>query len=94
MFDRLWRASKSAAGPDGIPYAAWQELGELGVSCLWDAARTLESEGEQAMLEAACPLDQDGQSSFNSATMVFIPKGSPRSAMRGSSSAGQKMLDH
>ena len=81
--EAVQRASKSAAGPDGIPYAAWQELGELGVSCLWDAARTLEGEGGQAMLEAACPLDQNGQSSFNSATMVFIPKKEPEVSQEG-----------
>ena len=94
VWKAVQRASKSAAGPDGVTYAAWQELGELGVSCLWDAARTLEGEGGRPMLESACPLDQNGQSSFNAASMEFVTQKEPEVSQEGSNSAGQNMPDH
>ncbi|MBM3946426.1 MAG: hypothetical protein FJ315_03360, partial [SAR202 cluster bacterium] len=68
------RATCSAPGPDGIPYLAWQRLGDLGVSVLHEALDALMAEdGREALLEAF-PLDSDGNSPFNEALLVMIPK--------------------
>ena len=69
--------STSAPGPDGIPYVAWRRLGSLGCDVLFEAAQVLEAEDGRRHLEDACPLDENGQSDFNAATMVFLPKKDP-----------------
>ena len=64
----------SAPGPDGIPYLAWRRLGPLAASILFDAAEELSQEqGTAAMLEAF-PADEEGNTPFNAAVAVFIPK--------------------
>ncbi len=61
-------------GPDGIPYAAWRRLGPLAASVLYEAARELSQEqGLESML-AAFPADEQGNTPFNEAVAVFIPK--------------------
>ena len=66
--------SSSAPGPDGVPYLAWRRLGALAVDTLFDAAVELSEEhGRDSLLEAF-PLDANGDTAFNSASMVFIPK--------------------
>ena len=67
-------SSKSSPGPDGVPYAAWRRLGPLAVDTLHAAALELASAGGSASLLSAFPLDGDGNTDFNQAVMVFIPK--------------------
>ena len=71
------RTSKSAPGPDGIPYAAWRALGPLAHDTLFAAAQALEASDGLDHLAAACPLDEVGQSAFNAAVMVFLQKKEP-----------------
>ena len=57
-----------------MPYLAWRRLGALAVDTLFDAAVELSEEhGRDSLLEAF-PLDANGDTAFNSASMVFIPK--------------------
>jgi exonuclease III len=67
-------AGSSSPGPDGIPYSAWRRLGPLAVDVLHEALAELSAEQGQESLVAAFPLDAAGNSGFNEATMVFIPK--------------------
>ena len=69
--------TKSAPGPDGIPYAAWRALGPLAVDALHQAAQTLEGSEGLAQLGDAFPLNGDMRSDFNAAIMVFVPKAAP-----------------
>ena len=69
-----WRATKeqlkamlpklrrSAPGPDGIPYAAWQVLGDAGLDLLWRLY--------EAVLDGA-----SAPSWFNASVMAFLAKG-------------------
>ena len=66
-------AHRSAVGPDGVPYAAWQAMRRLGVDTLWEAARELEEADGLQSLESAFP-PEDGVSEFNAATLICIPK--------------------
>ena len=68
------RTSRSAPGPDGIPYSAWRALGPLGVEVLYDVAQELEGAEGRAALLGTFPLDASGQTDFNAAVMIFIPK--------------------
>ena len=71
-------AGESAPGPDGIPYAAWQKLGVLGVDNLTAVAKELcGPTASQALLEAF-PLDVEGITAFNAGVMVFIPRKVPQ----------------
>jgi hypothetical protein len=67
-------AGSSSPGPDGIPYSAWRRLGPLAVDVLHGALTELSAEEGQDSLLAAFPLDSSGNTVFNEATMVFIPK--------------------
>ena len=68
------QTSSSAPGPDGIPYAAWRRLGPLAASVLFEAAGELsQAYGLNSMLQAF-PTDDRGNSAFNEAIAVFIPK--------------------
>ena len=76
-------AGSSSPGPDGIPYSAWKRLGPLAVDVLHMALEELSAEqGQEALLEAF-PLDLAGNTGFNEATMVFIPKKSRQGAEWG-----------
>ena len=67
-------SSTSSPGPDGIPYLAWRRLGPLAVDVLHSALEELMAEhGQDALLEVF-PPDDMGNTAFNEATMVFIPK--------------------
>ena len=66
--------SSSSPGPDGIPYSAWKRLGPLAVDVLFSAAEELSTEHGRDSLLTAFPADENGDTSFNEAVMVFIPK--------------------
>jgi exonuclease III len=67
----------TAAGPDGIPFAAWRRLGGTGENILADVARTLQSdEGcEKLQQDYATPEEQvQGTHSYNRGLLVLLPK--------------------
>ena len=68
------QSTGSSPGPDGVPYSAWRRLGPLAIDILHEAALELASASGSASLLSAFPLDGDGNTDFNLATMVFIPK--------------------
>ena len=81
---RLWRIrrkdiaaaikfakKRSAPGPDGLPYAVWQHLGELGVDILWDVATALAGSQASALIDAAY---WDQPDSYNASLLVCLPK--------------------
>ena len=72
------QSGDSAAGPDGIPYLAWRRLGNLGVDVLFAVAQQLEQDSGTAAICEAFPLDEAGNTAFNAATQVFIPKKTPQ----------------
>ena len=68
-------AGNSSPGPDGIPYAVWRTLKELGVSILFGVAVALERHDAQELLKAAYSDEGNDQShDFNLSTMVSLPK--------------------
>jgi len=70
----IQKSSKSAPGPDGIPYLAWKRLGLLGEDILLEVARFL---GESEVSECSQVLGEFGShlaDSFNLGNMVFLPK--------------------
>ncbi|CAK0910901.1 unnamed protein product [Prorocentrum cordatum] len=71
------RTSRSAPGPDGIPYFAWRRLGPLATRVLHGVSELLESSEGLAALGEACPLNAEGHSAFNEAIMVFLSKKDP-----------------
>ena len=77
------QASPSAAGPDGLPYVAWQALGDIGIELLWEVAKEMGSAGGEAAMLEAFPLNASGVSAFNAALAFFIPKKSERRAANG-----------
>ena len=65
-------ASRSAPGPDGIPYRIWQLLGGTAVDTLWQAAQELElPDAEEVLAQAYHDEDNCG---FNTGLLVFLPK--------------------
>jgi len=66
-------ASRSAVGPDGIPYSAWKALKKLGVDILHEVIRDMEHSDGQARLLDNFP-EEAGVSSFNEALLICIPK--------------------
>ena len=56
------RLPNSASGPDGFPYAAWQESGEEGVETLWQTT--------DAQCEGELPPEH-----HNDSVTIFVPKG-------------------
>jgi len=68
------RSGQSSPGPDGVPYAAWRRLGPLAVDTLHAAALELASAQGAASLLSAFPLDGNGNTDFDLAILVFIPK--------------------
>ena len=77
------RASRSATGPDGIPYEAWKRLGGLATDVLWEATQLLESQEGAEALARSSPQNAERISEFNEAIMVFIPKKDPLLAGNG-----------
>ena len=65
-------AGKSAPGPDGIPYAAWQSLQAYGVDCLWEALQELSGDNAETRLEEA--YWDEGGCHFNLGLLTCIPK--------------------
>ena len=72
------------AGPDGIPFKAWRELGETGVNVLWEAMEELKND------DAADRLDNayGGEHDFNAGVMVCLPK-----VAMGVSNMGEDLYD-
>ena len=69
------RGALGLLGPfDGIPYLAWRRLGPLGIDTLFDAAIALGTDQGINNLLEAFPLDEQQNTKFNEALMVFIPK--------------------
>ena len=68
------QAHASAPGPDGIPYLAWQRLGDLAIDILHLAGKELEKDDFRNRL-----LDMEGegaiQHAFNLGALACIPKG-------------------
>ena len=56
------RLPDSASGPDGLPYAAWQNAGDEGVDTLWQTT------------DAQCAGDTPPPH-YNDSVTVFVPKG-------------------
>ena len=69
-------AGASAPGPDGIPYSAWQRLGETAVDILHAAGLALETCDFHAKLMDMEPDHTVLQHSFNLGILACIPKGS------------------
>ncbi len=67
-------AGASAPGQDGIPSSAWRRLGPLATDVLHSALLELSAEQGQESLLEAFPADSAGNTGFNEAIMVFIPK--------------------
>ena len=61
-------------GPDGIPYIAWRQSGQLAIRALWEAADALQStSGENSLHELNDGSDPDGHD-FNLGTLVCLGK--------------------
>ena len=74
MVTAIQATGRSAPGPDGIPYAAWRHLGQLGIDCLYEEAQVLTSGDMDNLL---CQMDPAGGAhshTFNQGNMVFLPK--------------------
>ena len=68
-------AGNSSPGPDGIPFAAWRRLGELGVSTLHEVALALrKNDALEAMVEAQADICDENQHHYNLSTLVCLPK--------------------
>jgi hypothetical protein len=68
-------ASKSAPGPDKLPYHAWKQLGAIGVDTLYAAAQALSSdEADQLLRDAYSDEADEGTHNFNLANLVCLPK--------------------
>ena len=65
---------RSAPGPDGIPYAAWRHLGQLGINWLYEAAQALTSLDMDTPLCQMDPLGGARSHSFSEDNMVFLPQ--------------------
>ena len=65
-------ASRSAPGPDGIPYKVWQSLGDVAVEVIWRTAQELQLPDAGARIERA--YHDEGTCGFNSGLLGFLPK--------------------
>ena len=65
-------AGKSAPGPDGVPYRAWQTLRNESIELLWQAAGELQSEQADDILEHA--YFDEASCMFNHGILCFLPK--------------------
>ena len=66
------------AGPDGIPYACWRQLGTKGIEVPWNTIEGLQDADGKELLEQAhkgAEGEEDGdRKSFNQATMISLPE--------------------
>ena len=68
-------SGNSAPGLDGIPYAAWRCLKELGISVLLGVALALEEEDATDVLTAAYSDEGElGSHDYNAGTLECLPK--------------------
>jgi len=69
-------AGDTAPGPDGIPYSFWKNLGDLGVTVLYDTLIALMADdSEAAMLRDYGSGDNRfGDCDFNGSLLVLLPK--------------------
>ena len=72
--EKAIRCSPSTTpGPDGIPFACWRGLGQLGLDILTDVLGVLCSrDGEAALAEMG--LDEEGRHPYNEGLRVLLPK--------------------
>ncbi len=68
------RAGNSAPGPDGIPYKAWQALGDLGLQVLFGVLGEIGNEDLNELLKEGDVDAGEGEHSFNLGLMIFLPK--------------------
>jgi len=61
------RSNNSAPGPDGIPYAAWRRMGNVGIDVLFAAACEIASEDGSHLL-----AQHYGE--FNASVLMFLPQ--------------------
>ncbi len=57
-------AGQSTPSPEGVPYRAWEAMGDLGIATLFEAARALEMGAEEAT---------SNSDKFNRALMICLP---------------------
>ena len=67
-------SNNSAPGPDGIPYACWRKLKEVGLEILWDALEEIQAAEGKTNLDRAHLLCHGGPHNFNDATLICLPK--------------------
>lgn len=72
----LRAAGNTAPGPDGIPYAFWRGVGDLGLGVLEDALRELMLEGSDVALARSYGSSDSrfGVCDFNASLLVLLPK--------------------
>ena len=61
------RSNNSAPGPDGIPYAAWRRMGNVGIDILFAAACEIASEDGSHLLA-------QHYGDFNASLLMFLPQ--------------------
>ena len=66
-------SSRSAPGPDGIPYLAWKRLGDLGIDVLFDVAQALGIEDLDDHLRQIDPQGGGNSHTFNLGA-IFLTK--------------------
>jgi hypothetical protein len=75
MVKALRLSGNSSPGPDGIPFSAWRQLGELGVYTLHEVATALRAEDSVTQLQAAYQDEcEDNGHDYNLSTLVCLPK--------------------
>ena len=63
----IQQSNTSAPGPDGIPYAAWRQLGDLAVDVLYEAFQDFSGDDFEVKMTSEYP-------DFNESLLVFLPK--------------------
>ena len=65
----------SMPGPDGIPFMAWRQLGELSTTVLFEALKDIAAEGGQDRLTRHYGEAERPEQAFNASLMILLPKG-------------------
>lgn len=65
-------SGNSAAGPDGIPYAAWRAMGDVAIEVLTTAMDALQRESAEDVVQQA--YGDEDSCSFNHSLICCIPK--------------------
>ena len=68
-------AGNSSPGPDGITFAVWRKLGELGIKTLHDMAVSLRDPNVKDNMQKAYEDEGEGEEhDYNLSTLVCLPK--------------------